>query len=72
MSYDVLIRRRATKQLADLPLRDYERVKRSISALGEDPRPQGCLKLTIQTEPLPCWTLATDAISTTSASCSLQ
>jgi mRNA interferase RelE/StbE len=46
MSYDVLIRRRAAKQLADLPLRDYERVKRSISILSESPRPQGCLKLT--------------------------
>lgn len=46
MSYEVLMRRRASKQLADLPLRDYERVKRSISALGEDPRPPGCLKLT--------------------------
>lgn len=33
MSYEVLIRRRATKQLAQLPLRD-------------SPRPQGCLKLT--------------------------
>jgi mRNA interferase RelE/StbE len=46
MSYDVLILRRATKQLADLPVRDYERVKRSISLLNNNPRPQGCLKLT--------------------------
>ncbi len=46
MSYGVLILRRASKQLADLPLRDYERVKRSVSALAENPRPQGCLKLT--------------------------
>ena len=46
MSYEVLIRRRATKQLAELPLRDYERVKFSIFALGDNPRPQGCLKLT--------------------------
>jgi mRNA interferase RelE/StbE len=28
------------------PLRDYERVKDSILALGDNPRPQGCLKLT--------------------------
>ena len=46
MSYEVLIRRRAAKQLAELPLRDYERVKVSIFALGDNPRPQGCLKLT--------------------------
>lgn len=45
MSYEVFIRRRASKELADLPLRDYERVKASIFALGEDLRPQGCLKL---------------------------
>ena len=46
MSYEVLIRRRATKQLAELPLREYERVKLSIFALGDNRRPQGCLKLT--------------------------
>jgi len=46
MSYGVLILRRASKQLADLPFRDYERVKRSVSALADSPRPQGCLKLT--------------------------
>ena len=46
MSYEVFIRRRASKELADLPLRDYERVKASIFALGDDPRPHGCLKLT--------------------------
>jgi mRNA interferase RelE/StbE len=46
MSYEVFIRRRASKELADLPLRDYDRVKASIFALGKDPRPQGCLKLT--------------------------
>jgi mRNA interferase RelE/StbE len=46
MSYEVLILRRAQKTLADLPLRDYERVKNSINALSNSPRPQGCLKLT--------------------------
>jgi len=46
MSYEVLIFRRAQKRLADIPLRDYERVKTSIDALGDNPRPQGCLKLT--------------------------
>lgn len=46
MSYEVFIRRRAQKELADIPLRDYERVKTSIFALGDNPRPPGCLKLT--------------------------
>lgn len=48
MSYEVLIRRRAAKQLVDLSPRDYERVKSAISDLGENPRPQGCLKLTVR------------------------
>ncbi|MDQ1637985.1 MAG: mRNA interferase RelE/StbE [Pyrinomonadaceae bacterium] len=46
MTYEILIRRRASKQLADLPLKDYERVKRSIATLADNPRPKGCLKLT--------------------------
>ena len=46
MSYEILIFRRASKQLSDLPLRDYERVKRSVSTLADNPRPNGCLKLT--------------------------
>lgn len=46
MSYEILIFRRASKQLSDLPLRDYERVKRSVSTLADNPRPKGCLKLT--------------------------
>ena len=46
MSYEVLIFRRAQKKLADIPLRDYRRVKSSIAALSDNPRPPGCLKLT--------------------------
>lgn len=46
MNYDILIFRRAQKALADLPLRDYDRVKTSISALSTNPRPHGCVKLT--------------------------
>jgi mRNA interferase RelE/StbE len=46
MSYEVLIFRRAQKKLTDIPLRDYGRLKSSINALGDNPRPQGCLKLT--------------------------
>jgi mRNA interferase RelE/StbE len=46
MSYEVFISRRASKELADLPVRYYERIKASVFALGDDPRPPGCLKLT--------------------------
>ena len=46
MTYEVLIFRRAQKKLADIPLRDFGRVKGSIDALSDNPRPQGCLKLT--------------------------
>ena len=45
MSYEVFILRRAQKQLAQLPAQDYERVKTSILALSQTPRPHGCLKL---------------------------
>jgi mRNA-degrading endonuclease RelE of RelBE toxin-antitoxin system len=37
MSYEVFILRRAKKKLANVPLRDYERVKHSILALGDSP-----------------------------------
>jgi mRNA interferase RelE/StbE len=46
MSYKVLILRRAQKELADLPSRDYERIREGISALAQSPRPLGCRKLT--------------------------
>ena len=46
MSYEVFILRRAQKQLAQLPAQDYERVKTSILALSQTPRPHGCVKLT--------------------------
>ena len=45
MSYEVFILRRAQKDLADVPLRDYKRLKDSIAALASNPRPHGCLKL---------------------------
>jgi mRNA interferase RelE/StbE len=46
MSCEVFILRRASKELADLPVRYYEKVKTSVFALGDDPRPPGYLKLT--------------------------
>jgi mRNA interferase RelE/StbE len=46
VSYQVQILRRAQKELARLPKQEYERVRDAISALGDDPRPSGCKKLT--------------------------
>ena len=46
MNYEVLTLRRAQKHLADLPLREYHRLKAAIFALGDDPRPHNSLKLT--------------------------
>jgi mRNA interferase RelE/StbE len=46
MSYDILIRRRAQKELAQLSRDDYERAKESIGNLSDNPRPPGCKKLT--------------------------
>jgi len=45
MSYEVLILRRAQKELADLPKTDYKRVRDAVAALAENPRPAGCKKL---------------------------
>lgn len=45
MSYELLILRRAQKELSVLPKADYERVRDAIAALAENPRPSGCKKL---------------------------
>jgi len=45
MNYEVFILRRAQKALAQVPVRDYKRLKDSIAALAANPRPHGCLKL---------------------------
>lgn len=46
MNYTISILRRAQKELAELSAEAYERVRDSILALAEDPRPSGCVKLT--------------------------
>ena len=46
MEYEVLILRRAQKQLTNLPKQNYARVKELIIELGANPRPSGCKKLT--------------------------
>lgn len=46
MTYRVAILRRAQKELGALPDPAYARVRDAIRALGEEPRPAGCQKLT--------------------------
>jgi mRNA interferase RelE/StbE len=46
VNYTVLILRRAQKELAQLSPEAYGRVREAIRALAQDPRPQGCRKLT--------------------------
>lgn len=43
--YQILFDKSAAKQLAKLPEKSYEKVKKSIEELAESPRPVGCLKL---------------------------
>lgn len=45
MKYKVWILRRAQKELANLPVRSYTRIRNAIRDLSNDPRPRGCLKL---------------------------
>lgn len=46
MDYEVLILRRAQKQLSNLPKQNYSRTRDLIAALATKPRPPGCKKLT--------------------------
>ncbi len=43
--YAVFINRRSQKNLAAAPIDAYERIKKALVALGEDPRPHGSKKL---------------------------
>lgn len=45
MNYTISVLRRAQKELAELPSGAYERVRDTIRALAQNPRPPGCLKL---------------------------
>ena len=45
MSYELLILRRAQKDLAKLPKADFERMRAALTALAIEPRPVGCKKL---------------------------
>lgn len=43
--YAVSINRRAQKDLAAVPLDAYERIKKALVVLADDPRPRGSKKL---------------------------
>ena len=43
--YEVLLRRRAEKQLDRVPYVDHPRLVSAILALGDNPRPPGCRQL---------------------------
>ena len=43
--YEVLLRRRAEKQLDRVPYADHPRIVKAMLALGGDLRPRGCRKL---------------------------
>lgn len=47
MTYAIAVLRRAQRELQRLPHEDYERVREAIRALAHNPRPSGCLALTI-------------------------
>ena len=46
MNYTIVFLRRAQKELGNLPVIEYERVRDAIAGLANDPRPPGCKKLT--------------------------
>ena len=46
MSYAVLIRRAAQKELARLPAKVYEPMKSAVRKLADNPRPRGSRRLT--------------------------
>ena len=46
MAYSVRVVRRARQALAQLPEKIYTRVWAAVQALGMNPRPPGCVKLT--------------------------
>ena len=45
MAYQILIRRAAEKEIADLPIKIRSRIAEKIRALADEPRPAGCKKL---------------------------
>ena len=46
MKYSLFILRCAQKELSEVPLDLYKRIKKAIFNLAKEPRPAGCRKLT--------------------------
>ena len=44
-AYEVLLRRKAEKQLDQVPYADHPRIAQAMLALRDNPRPSGCRKL---------------------------
>jgi len=42
VTYDLLIKRRAQKEIARLPWQEQDRIEAAIDNLTDDPRPRGC------------------------------
>ncbi len=48
VSYKILIKPSAIKELKSLPKKDCRRITSKIQSLSKEPRPQGCEKLSAQ------------------------
>jgi mRNA interferase RelE/StbE len=45
MSYEVIISKRAAKEIKNLPNQEIPKIIQKIKLLADDPRPSGCKKL---------------------------
>ena len=52
MSYQIIIRKKAVKELEALPKKTNENIVQAIDSLTENPRPNGCKKLKGEEETL--------------------
>lgn len=46
--YKIEVRKSAVKELHSIPTKDLKKILKTIQELSNNPRPQGCLKLTDQ------------------------
>jgi len=47
-SYELVFKKSVTKDLRSIPKKDVERILKRIEALRDDPRGEGCVKLSAQ------------------------
>jgi mRNA interferase RelE/StbE len=45
-AYNIFLRKSVEKDFSPIPKKDIQKILRRIKALGKDPRPSGCEKLT--------------------------